>query len=127
MASGGPERSYMLSAWTGTRWILYGGSVGGPPLNDGMMYTEATDSWEEIPADTSRSAEVAKAVWTGAEFVVWTYGSGGRRFNPQKGTWSDVAPLPSLPGVWAYPSVVWTGDSMIVYGGGSMANGAIYR
>jgi len=131
MASGGPERSYLISGWTGSRWLLYGGKVGGTAYADGMMYSPSSNTWEEIPADFARRSEIAGAVWTGRELLVWGGPLAvGRRFNPQNGTWSDMT-MVGQPPVRSAVSAVWTGNSMIVYGGFNatltQATGGIYR
>jgi hypothetical protein len=126
MAPGGPARSFLISAWTGSRWILYGGSDDITTFSDGMMYLPAEDRWVEVPADTQRRSDLTSSVWTGRELIVWG-GWTGRRFDPETNTWSGVTAV-GRPSGFQAQSAVWTGNAMIVWGGTpGAANGAIYR
>lgn len=126
ITAGGPARTFLVSTWTGSRWILYGGESAGVTYADGQMYSPGDDAWEAIAADTQRRADLTSSVWTGSELIVWG-GTSGRRFNPANGMWSPVTGV-GQPSTRQSQSAVWTGISMIVYGGTvGLADGAIYR
>jgi hypothetical protein len=126
MAEGGPVRSYPISAWTGSRWILYGGVDGPNTFSDGAMYLLGEDRWVEMAPDSQRRADLTSSVWTGRELIVWG-GISGRRFDPVTNTWSDVTSV-GQPSIRQAASAIWTGTEMIVWGGtGALSDGAIYR
>jgi len=127
IAAGGPERRYLVSAWTGSRWILYGGETSGAlTAADGKMYLPGSDTWIDITPDTQRRNDLTASAWTGGELLVWGGGT-GRRFHPNTNTWSNVAPYGPM-GVRQAHSAVWTGTSMILWGGTvGLGDGAIYR
>jgi VCBS repeat-containing protein len=111
--------------------LIWGGSEYSPDiiLNTGGRYNPDTDTWTTI---TTTNAPIASlypvAVWSGAEMIVWggiCDDSGitcpndsfeGGRYNPGTDTWT-LTTLDGVPEARAYHTGVWTGDSMIVYGG----------
>jgi hypothetical protein len=80
------------------------------------------------------------AVWTGDLFLIWGgvgYGptsgesalADGAAYDPVANTWTPLPPSP-IAGR-GYPAAVWTGDEMLVWGGGaggkSISDGAAYN
>ena len=80
------------------------------------------------------------AVWTGEALLIWggvnyapstreTALADGATYNPLANTWTPLPPSP-IAGR-GYPAAVWTGDEMLVWGGGadgkSMSDGAAYN
>src|SRR5262249_31250938 len=75
----GPARSFLMSAWTGSKWLLYGGGDGVNTMADGVIYSVADDSWSDLPAGTQRRSDLTPAGSAGRE----TNGSGGGRRRVQ--------------------------------------------
>jgi len=122
-------RTWILnSVWTGTEMIVWGGA--NPSLaftyGDGARYNPTTDTWTTM---SSAGAPAARnrmtSIWTGTELVIFggaagssssTYLNSGARYNPGTDTWTGISAA-GAPGVRVHHSVVWTGASMLVYGG----------
>ena len=127
--SGAPElsRSNATVVWAGSEMILWGGhpSAGGGDLNTGGRYNPSTDSWtltSTLNAPSARSRHVA--VWTGSRMVIWggyiasaylDVASGGR-YDPASDSWTPTSES-SAPSPRISHKAVWTGNSMIVWGG----------
>ncbi len=94
-------------------------------------------------ADTWRSALYvpdarfgATSVWTGTEMIVWggqnLYGAfldTGGRYNPSTDTWLPTSFGVNAPSARAYHTAIWTGTTMIVWGGhgpSSFNTGGLY-
>jgi hypothetical protein len=116
------------AVWTGTEFIIWGG-YGGQSLNTGGRYNPITDTWTTTSTINAPSARTFhSAIWTGTELVVWGGGyydgSGiapvatGGRYNPVTDTWVPTS-LVNAPNARAVHSTVWTGNEMIVWGGGA--------
>jgi hypothetical protein len=104
----------------------------------GFAYNLATNRWRRLPSMESGRTGAA-AVWTGKRLLVW----GGRMvagadvipphglaYDPKTNRWSPLPQAPLLGRV--DPTVVWTGQSMFVWGGAasdgrSFADGAVLR
>ncbi len=123
-----PDAISSSLVWAGDRMIVWGGQSGGFSfLNSGGEYDPINDHWtatESLEAPTGRSEHTA--VWTGTEMIVWggIRGHGaaaqlrsGGRYNPKTRTWKDTR-LTTAPGARTAHTAVWTGDRMIVWGGG---------
>jgi len=113
--------------------IIWGGAADAPTylniVNTGGNYNPATDSWITVSTDNAPPGRIVPtAVWTGSEMIVWggadsglydanNLNTGGR-YNPATNTWTATsvnnAPLPR-----AAHTAVWTGDEMIIWGGGA--------
>ncbi|HJQ98998.1 MAG TPA: hypothetical protein VJ826_11845 [Candidatus Polarisedimenticolaceae bacterium] len=102
------------------------------------------DTWDgglTVDPPTRRIGHAA--VWTGSELIIWggmfeqlptrSYFSDGKRYDPATDTWT---PLPASPlQARVYPSAAWTGDAVLIWGGGMYpvtttytiySNGALY-
>ena len=68
-----PNGRYEHTAiWTGSEMIVWGGFIGGFPLNNGGRYNPGTDSWTATSTANAPSGEASTtAVWTGSEMIVW--------------------------------------------------------
>ena len=114
--------------WTGQEVIIWGGADGNIPAdyNDGARYYPETDTWltlTNVPNGfVGRSRHTA--VWTGTEMIVWGgYGDvegslrTGAAYDPSTfGTWTLLTEH-NAPTVRDDHTAVWTGTSMIVFGG----------
>ncbi len=122
-------RHWHSIVWTGTEMLVWGGSS--LNVNTGGRYKPATDSW--TPTSTGTNVPVgrsfASAVWTGSEMIVWggaptvqygvPYNSGGR-YNPSTDSWLATSTGSNVPTASAYHTAVWTGNEMIIWGGGAV-------
>ena len=105
--------------WTGSEFIIWGGS-GGFANGTGGRYNPTLNRWVPtslINAPSSRSGQ--SAVWTGKEMIVWG-GNGnsdtGGRYNPSTDTWRPTTLVGAPEGRESH-AAVWTGSEMIVFGG----------
>src|SRR4029077_9060222 len=109
------------AVWTGTEMIIWGGDSN----NIGGRYNPTTNSW--IPTGktpTPRRDHVA--VWTGSEMIVWggfgfsasTGGflNTGGKYDPSTDNWAPTTTIQAPTGR-EFPTAVWTGNEMIVWGG----------
>jgi HYR domain-containing protein len=117
-------RRYHVAVWTGDKMIIWGGYQ--EYAGFGATYDPVTDSWARVNrVNEPQSRSNLSAVWTGKSMIVWggrdaTYGGyyySGGVYNPQTDTWSDMTILNAPPGR-AWHTAVWTGTSMVVWGGG---------
>jgi N-acetylneuraminic acid mutarotase len=125
-SAGAPRgRKRGAAVWTGTRMIVWGGDRGGEGMATGGRYDPTTDTWTPtsmLGAPSERSEP--RGVWTGNHLVVWGGYSGltngylqtGGRYDPATDHWSPTS-LDGAPTARRYHSAVWTGSSMIVWGG----------
>jgi len=119
-----------MAVWTGTEMIVWGG----PDNTDtGGRYNPITDMWLSMPglngAYIDANTRPWQGVWTGTDVYFWAGGQNGGRYNPGTDSWVDMSiDLPVY--VRESPHVHWTGDLLIVWGGGKFSNytnqGAIY-
>lgn len=139
------ERGFHTAVWTGSEMIIWGGC--GPfewrfcSLANGARYNPQTDTWTVIGPGAPSSRLYHSAVWTGSEMIVWggcSYGTSGAschdrtdagRYSPSSDTWTSVT-MAGGPSPRSGHSAVWTGSSMLVWGGddglGALADGGIY-
>ncbi len=118
------------SVWTGSEMIVWGGTAPDATdgLSDGARYNTVTDHWTQMARPEGLTQRLGhSAVWTGTEMIVWG-GTGvdlrtgrvgplvdGARYNPATDSWTMLPPSPLRPRTDF--SVVWTGSTMIVWGG----------
>jgi N-acetylneuraminic acid mutarotase len=128
------------SAWTGSKWIVWGGSGGGSasPLNSfGALYDPMTDAWTLTSAMGAPTGRVLHtAIWSGSEMIVWG-GSNvsvaslgdGARYSPGVDSWIPVNPIGAPAPRYSHVAI-WTGSEMIVWGGRNVdeafSDGAAY-
>lgn len=116
------------SAWTGTEFLVWGGSDDRYLyFDDGAAYDPARDTWRTLP-DAPIDARAPLSVWTGTELIVWgTFREiparsrgghdllrDGAAFNPTTNEWRRISDSPIE---LARADAVWTGREMIVFGG----------
>jgi N-acetylneuraminic acid mutarotase len=128
-------RARHTSVWTGQLMIVWGGVTNDDPtfytnyLSTGGRYDPSTDSWTPTAtgstgAPSPRSGHTA--VWTGTQMLVWggdgmepagasPLGNGGR-YDPAIDSWTSMS-TSNAPSPRVDHTAVWTGDTMIVWGG----------
>jgi hypothetical protein len=123
--------------WTGGELVVFGGEPAGAQAETqgtGGIYDVATGKWsaftiESVPARSSHTL-----VWTGAEVLVY---GGKPKANSMRIKLESVSALDPLTGHWRIVdgknqptgrdlhTAVWTGSSMIVYGGMDTGSGKL--
>jgi cell division protein FtsB len=138
----GPVGRYRHAfAWTGSRFVIWGGQGGNGLLSDGAMLDVAARQWEALPsAGAPEARRYLTMTWTGDRLVVF----GGEGVG---GDLASGASLPlasgSVPGSWRALSTnnapgprsrhaaVWTGSRLLVWGGSRnnvpLGDGATYN
>jgi len=106
--------------WTGEEMIIWLGVPSGDPRTaGGGRYRPDTDSWFPISRSNAPAFERA-LIWTGKEMVVWD-GQLVGRYDPTFDSWTRRI-LPGTPAPRTGATAVWTGNSMLLFGGGQSAN-----
>ena len=117
------------AVWTGTEMIVWGGFSGTGAVNSGGRYNPSTDSWAltSTGANVPEARGVHAAVWTGTTMIVWggarldqsgyvALNTGGR-YDPATDSWTSTSLGAGAPSPREGPSAIWTGATMIVWGG----------
>jgi N-acetylneuraminic acid mutarotase len=119
------------AVWDGREVLVVGGAL--TPL----AYGPATNRWRSLPRmDAARTGFAA--VWTGTRLLLWggTAGSPaapsipahGLAYDAKANRWTPLPPAPILGR--SDPTGVWTGRSLLVWGGGTavpaFADGAAF-
>lgn len=117
-------RSGQSAVWTGSEMIIWGGTFD----TTGARYDPDEDAWTPTStADAPVARSLHTAVWTGSSMIVWgglgpgfaNYDNTGGRYDPASDSWSDISPLDAPSPRYGH-SAVWTGSSMVVWGGASL-------
>jgi N-acetylneuraminic acid mutarotase len=122
--------------WTGSEMVVWGGiDTNGDNYDSGGKYDPAFDRWIATSTNNAPSPRDSHtAVWTGTDMIVWggvccnpaVDLSTGGRYNPSKDSWIATGTA-NVPQARDSHSAVWTGDKMIVWGGGYYSgSGFIY-
>jgi N-acetylneuraminic acid mutarotase len=119
--------------WTGSEMIVWGGGVASGPYstNTGGRYNPINDTW--VPTSTGlyipSERRWHKAVWTGAEMVIWGGNGGdvslntGGRYILALDEWFPTSINTNTPTPrWGH-TAIWTGTEMIIWGGGVSTGG----
>jgi N-acetylneuraminic acid mutarotase len=128
-------RSNHTAVWTGSEMIVWGGRGSSPQFNTGGGYDPAADMWTAINTTNAPDGRLYHtAVWTGNEMIVWggayfdpqhfvyvPFNTGGR-YNPGTDSWTTTS-LTNVPDPRYTHTAVWTGNEMIVWGGGWNSGG----
>ena len=113
------------AVWTGTEMIVWGGDGPGDERSGGR-YNPVTGNW--LPTTTNDPYRVANyhaTVWDGVRMISWggvgeqfidPFYQRARIYDPVTDIWSMSSQNASLSPAW-FPSAVWTGTEMIVWGG----------
>jgi hypothetical protein len=120
-------RQQAASVWTGTEWIVWGGTLEGVDMRDGAAYDPVTETWRLL-APSPLSARRANAVWTGSEMLVVAGSSGdltvpmahgdGAAYEPVTDTWRTIADGPAHPGF----QPIWTGTRLLMFAKGFVSS-----
>jgi hypothetical protein len=123
--------------------IIWGGGIqdtGMALYNDGGRYDPTTDTWTPTTMTNAPGGRIYHTtVWSGEEMIVWGgctnvscffNDTSGGRYNPAADSWEATA-LFHAPEQRLRHSAVWTGSSMIIWGGladqgGFTHTGSIY-
>jgi len=118
--------------WDGRELLVVGGAAGRTAARVGFAYNPATNRWRRLPpTDSGRIG--AAAVWTDSRLLLWggTTSPGGTAvprhglaYDPRTNSWSALPQAP-LAGR-QQPTAVWTGRSLITWGGGTKNDGAAF-
>jgi N-acetylneuraminic acid mutarotase len=124
-------RTDCSAVWTGSEMLVWGGTFYDGTnhyFDDGGRYQPAGDSWTPLSTTGAPSARrTTSAVWTGSEMLVWGgfsydgayhYLNDGGRYHPGSDSWTPLGTTGAPSGRLNH-SAVWTGDRMLVWGGGT--------
>lgn len=127
--SGAPADRWAHSVvWTGTEMIVWGGANLTSLTSGGARLLPVAGTWSPVFADefTPRERMAHVAVWTGDEMIIWGgssnetpadyYGDGGR-YDPSSNRWARL-PGAGAPEPRIRPVAAWTGQEMLIWGGG---------
>lgn len=135
-----PSARYGHTAvWTGTRMIVWGGTDGTSFLSDGAAFDPVMNTWSSPITGGLTGRHSHTAVWTGSTMVVWGgYGTDGITNGIYLGDgavydlaqWVGLS-ASSAPSARRSHTAVWTGMSMVLFGGigamgQAMGDGAKY-
>jgi hypothetical protein len=127
-------RQLHTAVWTGAEMIVWGGWDGVTAFATGGRYDPATDTWAltSLTSGSGSFVPIARyrhtAIWTGTEMIVWggvtaagiALNSGGR-YDPATDAWINSSLTNSsgtnLPSPRQLHTAIWTGTTMIVWGG----------
>jgi hypothetical protein len=119
-------RAAHTAVWTGQRMIIWGGGNATAQLSSGKLYDPAGDTWVSTATSAAPTARKDQAaVWTGSAMIIWggagaPSGTGvvdtGGLYNPVANTWSVTSTI-AAPSPRSAPRAVWTGNSLLVWGG----------
>jgi N-acetylneuraminic acid mutarotase len=125
-------RDLGVAVWTGTEMVVWGGFDGGFAPGGGR-FDPATNTWRPTSssgAPLNRTSHTM--VWTGSRVVLWggsDYSSNATRgalvntgalYDPVADVWSPTT-LTGAPFPRTGHAAVWSGNRMIVWGGGETA------
>ena len=123
-------RQGIITVWTGTEMIVWGGGK-----DDGAAYNPVSNTWTAIANAPLRLASPT-AQWTGTEMIVWGGTEAfvgatarGLRYTRSTNSWSEMASL-NAPSPRTSPVSAWTGSELVIWGGrngGSLDTGGRYN
>lgn len=125
-------RFFHTAVWTGTRMVVWGGTIGQPyndKLSSGGQYDPSTDTWTATSQAGGPSPRIRHtAVYTGSRMIVWGgngyYGSPentGGVYDPIADTWTLTSTVDAPSGRQAH-TAVWAGSTMLIWGGSAVGD-----
>ncbi len=126
------------AVWTDREMVVWGGFFCGFDPTRGR-YDPVTDTWRGISGTGAPLNRYSHSlIWTGQHVIIWggmdmsrsapTFAlNDGALYDPLGDLWTPLSPL-NAPSARATHTAVWTGDTMIVWGGfGNTNTGGRYR
>jgi len=122
-----PPRADHSAVWTGSKMIIWGGSVT-MPFDCGGIYEPISDTWTiptALNAPEGRNDQTA--IWTGNKMIVWggwnnwetlLFFNTGTAYDPILDTWTSITTT-GAPISRADHTAIWSGTKMIIWGGAS--------
>jgi hypothetical protein len=112
----------VVTVWTGSRILVWGGGERSDPATDGALYDPVTDEWTPI-APSPLGLKQASGLWTGREVIVFgslldnrnhaeTDTSVGAAYDPATDTWRTLPPSELSPQA---VSAVWAAGRMVAW------------
>ncbi len=119
--SSSAARTGHTAIWTGSRMIIWGGFY----VNTGGIYNPTTDSWTATSTTEAPSERnFHSAVWDGTRMIVWGGKNGlmqglnsGGEYTFATDSWGPTGQGANVPAVRQGHTAVWTGTTMLVWGG----------
>lgn len=123
--AGAPKGFGATAVWSGSEMIVWGGYAAGVP-GGGARYDPATDTWRPMTTanvPTLRTGDTA--IWTGRRMLIWggttttppfAHVGDGAAYDPATDTWTPLAGA-GAPTARYDSAAVWTGTTMLVWGG----------
>jgi N-acetylneuraminic acid mutarotase len=120
-------RWHHSAVWTGTEMIVWGGKDAiGFYTNTGGRYDPMTNTWRPMQSGGAPTERIhASMFWTGTKVLIWggdgcvpgcqAFKTGGL-YDPLTDIWSSMNSSSAPTARYGY-TAVWTGSSMIVWGG----------
>ena len=105
--------------WTGSEYIVWGGSGVSRLYADGAAYDPATDRWRTLASSDVDPQQGTQAVWTGAEMVVAKghdlrhAPTGAAAYDPAADSWRSVPAPQARPVSGDQGDLVWALDRVI--------------
>ena len=94
------------AAWTGSRMIVFGSSIG-------ASYDPHTNTWQRLPPSTL-APEASSVGWIGRRLVAWDYEGDTQVYSPSADRWSATSQNPFGFGE-CYPQSIATATSMFAW------------
>jgi len=120
-------RSGHTAIWTGSEMIIWGGNG-----RTGGKYNPSTNTWTSLANENTPFGKGHTTVWTGSKMIVWggaesdgitlTYSNSGAEYDPITNAWTPIS-ISSTPSARSSHTAIWTGTSMLIWGGGNQATG----
>ncbi|MBI5500086.1 MAG: hypothetical protein HY907_07565 [Deltaproteobacteria bacterium] len=121
-----------VQEWTGTGMIVWGGTRSGGlglAADGGGLYDPTGNTWAIIDSGTIERSDPT-SVWTGTEMLVWgglvswptAVRDDGVRYDPATDNWEVLPPMSWSSPRWSAVAV-WTGTTMLVWGGWRQTTG----
>ncbi len=120
-------RDAHTAVWTGSKMLVFGGqtSTSAGSSGNGGVYDPSNGSWLSFTTEAAQGRFEHASVWTGSEMLV--YGGKSARFifslgamaaySPAAKAWRVSEGAAQAPASRMHPTAVWTGSSVIVFGG----------
>lgn len=129
------DGQFRMSAWTGSKWIVWGGlnvpNTGN--YGDGAIFDPALGTWQTMSSVNAPSARREfQTAWTGSKMILWggVGGSGnGKLYDPATDKWTTMSSVGAPSDRYRFAGI-WTGSEFIVWGGlvsAGLNDGAIYN